>query len=306
MRAVRPTGRAVRAWIVAGERRWRATCEAIDEGDLSTDFPMPCQVRQMTDAEHLRLAIAENLIRVDLNHVEQGEGFRALMELGGETPQTIASTVNRTDEYVRQHLRILNLPPSRWTSCDVALSPCTAPWSSNGSKERRETAGAGAAAAKRSHAGAAGSDAGAVIGDRIDEKSSGPARHEHQPDLLPPDIEEAARISAKRADDRERKIDDEAVDAFAAQMKEKLAEARANGRAGWHDSHLCTVASLTDLLLNHVAKGDPIDIAILRCSSVSGPATSAPFTTSASGRLNGGCGSLSDRIRTNRALIGSN
>lgn len=52
--------------------------------------------------------------------------------------------------------------------------------------------------------------------------------------------------------------DDIAVDEFAAAMKAKLADARAKGRHGWQT---CSQADLTDMLHEHVAKGDPRDVA---------------------------------------------
>lgn len=52
--------------------------------------------------------------------------------------------------------------------------------------------------------------------------------------------------------------DDLAVDKFAAAMKEKLAQARAKGRGGWEE---CDSADLSAMLHEHVAKGDPRDVA---------------------------------------------
>lgn len=53
-------------------------------------------------------------------------------------------------------------------------------------------------------------------------------------------------------------IDDDAVDHFAAAMKEKLSHARAKGRSGWHE---CAPANLSAMLRDHVEKGDPRDVA---------------------------------------------
>jgi hypothetical protein len=55
--------------------------------------------------------------------------------------------------------------------------------------------------------------------------------------------------------------DDRAVDLFAARMKTKLAMAREKGRGGWDDPAQCSVAYLQQLLGEHVAKGDPVDVA---------------------------------------------
>lgn len=54
--------------------------------------------------------------------------------------------------------------------------------------------------------------------------------------------------------------DDLAVDRFAVAMKAKLAKKRAEGRGGWDDREQCTGAFLSQLLVEHVEKGDPLDV----------------------------------------------
>ena len=53
-------------------------------------------------------------------------------------------------------------------------------------------------------------------------------------------------------------IDNEAVDKLAKAMKDKLAEKREQGYHGWET---CKHGDLVQLLINHVDKGDPIDVA---------------------------------------------
>lgn len=55
--------------------------------------------------------------------------------------------------------------------------------------------------------------------------------------------------------------DDAAVDAFAAEMRLKLADARAKGRGGWQIDEPGMQQHLSDLLRDHVEKGDPRDVA---------------------------------------------
>lgn len=52
--------------------------------------------------------------------------------------------------------------------------------------------------------------------------------------------------------------DDAAVERFAAEMKAKLAAARAKGRSGWQQ---CNPSDLSRMLREHVEKGDPRDVA---------------------------------------------
>ena len=53
-------------------------------------------------------------------------------------------------------------------------------------------------------------------------------------------------------------IDNEAVDKLARAMKNKLAKKREQGYHGWET---CKHGDLVQLLINHVDKGDPIDVA---------------------------------------------
>ncbi len=57
--------------------------------------------------------------------------------------------------------------------------------------------------------------------------------------------------------------DNAAVDRFADRMKLKLARARRQGRGGWDDPATCTPEQLAKMLIRHIWKGDPVDIANL-------------------------------------------
>ncbi|WP_223508958.1 MULTISPECIES: hypothetical protein [unclassified Pseudomonas] len=60
----------------------------------------------------------------------------------------------------------------------------------------------------------------------------------------------------------ESKMDEEAIEEFAVQLKVKMAKSRAKGRDGWHRKDLCSAATLSRMLREHVDKGDPIDTGI--------------------------------------------
>ncbi|MFG1429404.1 hypothetical protein [Roseixanthobacter glucoisosaccharinicivorans] len=55
--------------------------------------------------------------------------------------------------------------------------------------------------------------------------------------------------------------DNNAVDTFAAEMKDKLEKKRKAGYWGWNDIDRCTNAHLSMLLREHIEKGDPVDVA---------------------------------------------
>lgn len=54
--------------------------------------------------------------------------------------------------------------------------------------------------------------------------------------------------------------DDAAVDRFSVAMKAKIAKKRAQGRGGWDDERICSPDDLARMLVDHVRKGDPVDV----------------------------------------------
>jgi hypothetical protein len=55
--------------------------------------------------------------------------------------------------------------------------------------------------------------------------------------------------------------DEVAIDRFAAAMKAKMAKQRAKGYGGWEDKADCPASRLQQMLVDHIAKGDPVDVA---------------------------------------------
>ncbi|ANO57436.1 all-alpha NTP pyrophosphatase-like protein [Pseudomonas phage AN14] len=55
-------------------------------------------------------------------------------------------------------------------------------------------------------------------------------------------------------------IDNQGVADFADAMRRKLEKKRAEGRGGWHDPDQCQLDTLAVMLLDHLEKGDPVDI----------------------------------------------
>src|SRR5499427_2780493 len=89
--------------IIAGERRWRAAQRAgLHE--------VPVVIIEANDAEALQLAIIENVQRADLNPLEEGEGYRALIEEFGNSQDEIAKIVGKSRSHVANTLRLLKLP----------------------------------------------------------------------------------------------------------------------------------------------------------------------------------------------------
>jgi ParB family chromosome partitioning protein len=89
--------------IVAGERRWRAArMLGLDE--------VPVNIRELSDAEAMQIAIIENLQRENLNPIEEASGYNELIEKYGMTQDKVAKMVGRSRSAVANAVRLLSLP----------------------------------------------------------------------------------------------------------------------------------------------------------------------------------------------------
>jgi ParB family chromosome partitioning protein len=89
--------------LIVGERRWRAA-------KLAGIERVPVIVREATDAESLELALVENLLREDLNPIEEAEAYQRLLAEFGWTQEELAQRVGRDRSTVANCLRLLKLP----------------------------------------------------------------------------------------------------------------------------------------------------------------------------------------------------
>jgi ParB family transcriptional regulator, chromosome partitioning protein len=89
--------------LVAGERRWRAAQQAGLE-------KVPAVVREQAEAERLQAALIENMVREDLNPVEEAKACAALVEDLGLTKEDLARRVGRSRPAVSNLIRLLELP----------------------------------------------------------------------------------------------------------------------------------------------------------------------------------------------------
>ncbi|MGH9364749.1 MAG: ParB/RepB/Spo0J family partition protein [Thermoanaerobaculia bacterium] len=89
--------------IVVGERRWRAAKMA----GLSH---IPAVIREASDAETLELALVENLLREDLNPMEEGEAYQRLLTEFAWTQDQLGQRVGKDRSSVANCLRLLKLP----------------------------------------------------------------------------------------------------------------------------------------------------------------------------------------------------
>ena len=89
--------------LVVGERRWRAAKMAGIER-------IPAVVREASDAQSLELALVENLLREDLNPMEEAEAYQRLLAEFAWTQEDLAQRVARDRSSIANCLRLLKLP----------------------------------------------------------------------------------------------------------------------------------------------------------------------------------------------------
>jgi ParB family chromosome partitioning protein len=89
--------------LVAGERRWRAACQA----ELDT---IPALVRDLSSADALAISLVENIQRENLSPVEEARAYQRLKNEQGWDQQALADNVGRSRSAVANSLRLLNLP----------------------------------------------------------------------------------------------------------------------------------------------------------------------------------------------------
>ena len=89
--------------LVAGERRLRCACEL----DMNT---VPCIVySDLTDSQFFEIMLSENLIREDLNPIEEAIGFKKIIEAGMAQTE-LAEHIGRSQGFISQRLQLLDIP----------------------------------------------------------------------------------------------------------------------------------------------------------------------------------------------------
>jgi|HubBroStandDraft_2_1064218.scaffolds.fasta_scaffold26134_3 ParB family chromosome partitioning protein len=89
--------------LIAGERRLRAARAA----GLET---VPVVVRELDDRAALEMSLVENIVRENLNAVEEGLAFFRLVDHFGLTHDQVAARVGKSRSYVSNSIRLLELP----------------------------------------------------------------------------------------------------------------------------------------------------------------------------------------------------
>jgi len=91
--------------IIAGERRWRAA-------QLAGWSEINCLINRFSDAQAAEAAAIENIIRVDLNPIEEANAYQRLVDEFGYIHDEIAIAVGKSRVKITNTLRLLKLDPS--------------------------------------------------------------------------------------------------------------------------------------------------------------------------------------------------
>jgi ParB family chromosome partitioning protein len=89
--------------LVAGERRWRAA-------QLAGLERVPAVIRSSPEDERLQSALIENMVREDLNPVEEARAVAALVDDLGISKEELARRVGRSRAAISNLVRLLDLP----------------------------------------------------------------------------------------------------------------------------------------------------------------------------------------------------
>jgi ParB family chromosome partitioning protein len=101
---VRPAEAGDRRYIlVLGERRLRAS-------KMAGKDTIPALVRMLSPQQAAEMTVLENVVRADLNPVEQAEAFRVLSKEFHLTQAQIAERIGVSRETVANYMRLLRLP----------------------------------------------------------------------------------------------------------------------------------------------------------------------------------------------------
>ena len=90
--------------VIAGERRVKACY-------MAGVYKVPAVVRQVTDHQAAAMTVIENLLREDVNPMDQAHAFHRLADEFGLSPDEIAVHTGKSRSAVSNFLRLLHLPP---------------------------------------------------------------------------------------------------------------------------------------------------------------------------------------------------
>ncbi|MGM0380481.1 MAG: ParB/RepB/Spo0J family partition protein [bacterium] len=89
--------------LIAGERRWRAACQAEIES-------IPAIIKNISAERSLSIALIENIQRENLNPIEEARAYQEIKTNQDLNQEEVARLVGKNRTTVANRLRLLNLP----------------------------------------------------------------------------------------------------------------------------------------------------------------------------------------------------
>ncbi len=100
-----PSATSEAYWLVAGERRWRAS-------HLAGLSEVPAILRETTPQQLLEWALVENVQRADLSPLEEAAAYQEMMAQFQLTQAQVADRMGKSRSAVANTVRLLQLPPT--------------------------------------------------------------------------------------------------------------------------------------------------------------------------------------------------
>jgi ParB family chromosome partitioning protein len=89
--------------LIAGERRWRAA-------QMAGVTKVPVVVRDSDETDRLEVALIENMVREDLNPIEEARACAELVEDLGLSKEELGRRIGRSRPQISNLIRLLDLP----------------------------------------------------------------------------------------------------------------------------------------------------------------------------------------------------
>ncbi|MCK8060857.1 MULTISPECIES: ParB/RepB/Spo0J family partition protein [unclassified Fusibacter] len=88
--------------IIAGERRWRAS-------RIAQQTTIPAIIMNDSEEKMYEMSLIENMQRVNLNPIEEGQAYKSLIERYSITQQEVSDIIGKSRTYITNMIRLLQL-----------------------------------------------------------------------------------------------------------------------------------------------------------------------------------------------------
>jgi len=114
--------------IIAGERRFRASCEVANANGGLSAHTIPAIIREMSDDEAFDAMTIENLQREDLSEMEEARSYELYIQRhGDEAIPDLAQRCGIHPGYIKRRLQVLKLPAKvlkSWEKGKIKFGHC--------------------------------------------------------------------------------------------------------------------------------------------------------------------------------------